>query len=174
MKRESLWSVTLNADKRAIETKGKTSSSAFNALFKNLEMCCLSLRWVLQVLLIFFSWSWIKWGWICRNITTYSFADVWTLHDCFLRAQRKFPVHQCSAAARHSACMSWLMKEAQKATPPAWRASVWPCVPGAGLGHWLVQGVFATKARSSLRDRFAWWDWHHCLRKFIYTESCLI
>lgn len=54
MKREGLWSVTLNADKRAIETKGRTSSSAFNALFKNLEMCCLSLQWVLQVLLIFF------------------------------------------------------------------------------------------------------------------------
>lgn len=43
LKRERLWSVMLNADKRTIEMKGKPNSSAFNTLFRNLEMCCLSL-----------------------------------------------------------------------------------------------------------------------------------
>lgn len=53
LKRKGLWSVMLNADKRATETKGKPNSSAFNTLIRNLEMCCLSLWWLQKTLLNF-------------------------------------------------------------------------------------------------------------------------
>lgn len=82
LKREGLWSVMLNADKRAIETKGKPNTSAFNTLFRNLEMCCISLWWLQKPFWIF-PWNWIKWIWVCSEIAAHSFTDVSTFCDCF-------------------------------------------------------------------------------------------
>ena len=90
MKRESLWSVMLNTDKRAVETKGKPNSYAFNTLLGTLR-CAVSACDEYRKPCWIIPWNWIKWSWICSDITAYSFPDVSILHDCFLKGSEEIP-----------------------------------------------------------------------------------
>lgn len=89
MKRERLWSVMLNADKRDIETKGKSSSSALMHYLGTLRCAFSACNEYWKCQWFFFSWNWVKWSWICSNIT--AIPSLICQHDCSFKSSEEIP-----------------------------------------------------------------------------------
>lgn len=87
LKREGLWSVMLNADKRTTETKGNLTLLPLIHYLGTLTYvvsACDDYRkpcWI-------FLWNWIKWIWVCSDFAAHSFTSVSAFGECLQGAQR--------------------------------------------------------------------------------------